>query len=338
MTGSITIALDVMSGDNGPAPAILGSIKALQSIDDLRTDLVGDQDIINQALESIDMSLRERITIVHTKEFIKMDEDILSAIRNKKQSSMRLSINRVKNNEAHACVSAGNTGALMSLSKIILKTIDGIDRPAICTSLPTMKNFMQVLDLGANIECNAENLYQFAVMGSSVVKSLEISSNPRVGLLNIGAEEFKGRDEIKLAADLLNKSNINYVGFVEGNGMFSGDYDVIVTDGFTGNIALKSIEGVSGMIKHFIKSEYNKNLYNKLSAIVSLPVMKGVKKKMDPRIYNGASFLGLNGIVIKSHGSADDFSYYNAIQTAYYESKNNLLANIKAYTARELNE
>ena len=338
MTGSITIALDVMSGDNGPAPAILGSIKALQSIDDLRVDLVGDQDIINQVLESIDMSLRERITIIHTKEFIKMDEDILSAIRNKKQSSMRLSINRVKNNEAHACVSAGNTGALMSLSKIILKTIDGIDRPAICTSLPTKKKFMQVLDLGANIECNAQNLYQFAVMGSSVVKSLEISDNPRVGLLNIGAEEFKGRDEIKLAADLLNKSNINYVGFVEGNGMFSGDYDVIVTDGFTGNIALKSIEGVAGMIKHFIKSEYNKNLYNKLSAIVSLPVMKGVKKKMDPRVYNGASFLGLNGIVIKSHGSADDFSYSNAIQTAYYESKNNLLANIKAYTARELNE
>ena len=338
MTGSITIALDVMSGDNGPAPAILGSIKALQSIDDLRVDLVGDQDIIKQTLKSIDMSLRERITVIHTKEFIKMDEDILSAIRNKKQSSMRLSINRVKNNEAHACVSAGNTGALMSLSKIILKTIDGIDRPAICTSLPTKKKFMQVLDLGANIECNAQNLYQFAVMGSSVVKSLEISDNPRVGLLNIGAEEFKGRDEIKLAADLLNKSNINYVGFVEGNGMFSGDYDVIVTDGFTGNIALKSIEGVAGMIKHFIKSEYNKNLYNKLSAIVSLPVMKGVKKKMDPRVYNGASFLGLNGIVIKSHGSADDFSYSNAIQTAYYESKNNLLANIKAYTARELNE
>ena len=338
MTGSITIALDVMSGDNGPAPAILGSIKALQSIDDLRVDLVGDQNIINQALESIDMSLRERITIIHTKEFIKMDEDILSAIRNKKQSSMRLSINRVKNNEAHACVSAGNTGALMSLSKIILKTIDGIDRPAICTSLPTKKKFMQVLDLGANIECNAQNLYQFAVMGSSVVKSLEISDNPRVGLLNIGAEEFKGKDEIKLAADLLNKSNINYVGFVEGNGMFSGDYDVIVTDGFTGNIALKSIEGVAGMIKHFIKSEYNKNLYNKLSAIVSLPVMKGVKKKMDPRVYNGASFLGLNGIVIKSHGSADDFSYSNAIQTAYYESKNNLLANIKAHTVRELSE
>ena len=197
---------------------------------------------------------------------------------------------------------------------------------------------MQVLDLGANIECNAGNLFQFAVMGSSVVQSLEISNNPRVGLLNIGSEDFKGKDEIKLAAEMLNDSNINYVGFVEGNGMFSGDYDVIVTDGFTGNIALKSIEGVAGMIKYFIKSEFQKNIYNKFSAILSLPVMKGVKKKMDPRVYNGASFLGLNGIVVKSHGSADGFSYSNAIQTAYYESKNNLLDNIKEFTKKELND
>jgi glycerol-3-phosphate acyltransferase PlsX len=251
---------------------------------------------------------------------------------------MRLCINRVKDKKADACVSAGNTGALMSLSKIILKTIEGIDRPAICTSLPTKKKFMQVLDLGANIDCDAQNLYQFAVMGSSVVKSLEISNNPRVGLLNIGSEEFKGREEIKLAADLLNHSNINYVGFAEGSAMFSGDYDVIVTDGFTGNIALKSIEGVAGMIKHFIKTEFQKNIYNKLSALVSFPVLKGVKKKMDPRVYNGASFLGLNGIVVKSHGSADSFSYYNAIQTAYYECKNNLLENIKKHINRDLND
>lgn len=251
---------------------------------------------------------------------------------------MRLCINRVKDKKADACVSAGNTGALMSLSKIILKTIEGIDRPAICTSLPTKKKFMQVLDLGANIDCDAQNLYQFAVMGSSVVKSLEISSNPRVGLLNIGSEEFKGREEIKLAADLLNNSNINYIGFAEGSAMFSGDYDVIVTDGFTGNIALKSIEGVAGMIKHFIKTEFQKNIYNKLSALISFPVLKGVKKKMDPRVYNGASFLGLNGIVVKSHGSADSFSYYNAIQTAYYECKNNLLENIKKHINRDLND
>ena len=338
MPESISIALDVMSGDNGPSPALVGALKSLKKLPDLKITLVGDEKDIEPFLIKKDLSISDRINVTHTDEYIKMDEDILTAIRNKKKSSMRIAINKVKNKEAHACVSAGNTGALMSLSKIILKTIYGIDRPAICTSLPTKKNFMQVLDLGANIECNAGNLFQFAVMGSSVVQSLEISKNPRVGLLNIGSEDFKGKDEIKLAAEMLNDSNINYVGFVEGNGMFSGDYDVIVTDGFTGNIALKSIEGVAGMIKHFIKSEFQKNIYNKFSAILSLPVMKGVKKKMDPRVYNGASFLGLNGIVVKSHGSADGFSYSNAIQTAYYESKNNLLDKIKEFTKKELND
>ncbi len=338
MPESISIALDVMSGDNGPSPALAGAIKSLKKLPDLEINLVGNEKDIEPFLKKIDESILARINITHTDEYIKMDEDILTAIRNKKKSSMRIAINKVKNKESHACVSAGNTGALMSLSKIILKTIYGIDRPAICTSLPTKKNFMQVLDLGANIECNAENLFQFAVMGSSVVQSLEVSKNPRVGLLNIGSEDFKGKDEIKLAAEMLNDSNINYVGFVEGNGMFSGDYDVIVTDGFTGNIALKSIEGVAGMIKHFIKSEFKRNIYNKFSAILSLPVMRGVKKKMDPRVYNGASLLGLNGIVVKSHGSADGFSYSNAIQTAYYEAKNNLLDNIKEFTKKELNE
>ena len=338
MPESISIALDVMSGDNGPSPALQGAVKSLKRIPDLNVNLIGNEMVINPFLKSLDSTILERIRVVHTDEYIKMDEDILTAIRNKKKSSMRIAINHVKNGEAHACVSAGNTGALMSLSKIILKTIHGIDRPAICTSLPTKKNFMQVLDLGANIECNAENLFQFAVMGSSVVQSLEISKNPRVGLLNIGSEDFKGKDEIKLAAEMLNDSNLNYVGFVEGNGMFSGDYDVIVTDGFTGNIALKSIEGVAGMIKHFIKSEFKKNIYNKFLAILSFPVMTGVKRKMDPRVYNGASFLGLNGIVVKSHGSADSFSYSNAIQTAYYEAKNNLLENIKEFTRKELNE
>tara|TARA_Y100000768_G_C23989441_1_gene691216 strand:- start:3892 stop:4908 length:1017 start_codon:yes stop_codon:yes gene_type:complete len=338
MSESISIALDVMSGDNGSGPALSGAVKSLERLHDLKIILIGDENDINPYLQTIDSTILKRIEIIHTNEYIKMDEDILTAIRNKKNSSMRLAINSVKNRDSHACVSAGNTGALMSLSKIILKTIEGIDRPAICTSLPTKKKFMQVLDLGANIECNAENLFQFAVMGSSVVQSLEISSNPRVGLLNIGSEDFKGKDEIKLAAEMLNDSNINYIGFVEGNGMFSGDYDVIVTDGFTGNIALKSIEGVAGMIKHFIKSEFEKNFYNKLSAVLSIPVMKGVKKKMDPRVYNGASFLGLNGIVVKSHGSADGFSYSNAIQTAYYESKNNLLDKIKEFTKKELND
>ena len=334
MPTSVTIALDIMSGDNGPKPALSGAYKSLELIDDLKIILVGDEKLIKDN----SISSNNRIDILHTDEFIRMDEDIIHAVRNKKKSSMRLAVNCVNDSHAQACVSAGNTGALMSISKIILKTINGIDRPAICTSLPTKKNFMQVLDLGANIECSAQNLFQFAVMGSSVVESLELSKNPRVGLLNIGSEEFKGKDEIKKAADLLNKSNINYSGFVEGDDMFSGNYDVVVTDGFTGNIALKSIEGVAGMIKHFIKSEFNKNIYNKFSSLISFPVMSGVKKKMDPRVYNGASFLGLNGIVVKSHGSADSFSYSNAIKTAYYESKNNLIDSIRKYTSRELDE
>ena len=335
MPTSITIALDIMSGDNGPQPALIGAVKSLESLQDLNIILVGDEKLINQ---NIDASIKNRASILHTDEYIRMDENIVNAIRNKKKSSMRLAVNCVKEARAQACVSAGNTGALMSISKIVLKTIKGIDRPAICTSLPTKKNFMQVLDLGANIECNAQNLFQFAVMGASVVESLELSKNPRVGLLNIGSEEFKGKNEIKEAAELLNKSNINYVGFVEGDEMFSGNYDVIVTDGFTGNVALKSIEGVAGVIKHFIKSEFNRNIYNKFSSLISLPVINGIKKKMDPRVYNGASLLGLNGIVVKSHGSADSFSYSNAIKTAYYESKNNLIHSISEYTSRELNE
>ncbi len=338
MPTSVTIALDIMSGDDGPHPALMGAFKSLELIDDLKIILVGDQNMIEASMLNIESSIKDRLEILHTEEFIKMDEDIMHAIRNKKKSSMRLSINCVRDDHAQACVSAGNTGALMSLAKIILKTIKGIDRPAICTSLPTKKKYMQMLDLGANVECSAQNLFQFAVMGASVSESLEISKNPKVGLLNIGSEEFKGKSDIKEAAELLNKSNINYIGFVEGDEMFAGDCDVIVTDGFTGNVALKSIEGTAGIIKHFIKSEFNKNFYNKFSSIVSLPVLKGVKKKMDPRVYNGASFLGLNGIVVKSHGSADSFSYTNAIKTAYYESKNNLINNIREYTSRELDD
>lgn len=338
MSNYITIALDVMSGDNGPSSAVSGAIKSLNNFNDLRLILVGQEKVIATELAQHNQSNKNRISVLHTSEYITMDDDIVNAIRTKKKSSMRLAINAVKDFQANACVSAGNTGALMSLSKIILKTIEGIDRPAICTSLPTKKGFVQVLDLGANVECDSKNLFQFSVMGSSIVQSLEISTNPKIGLLNIGSEEFKGNNIIKAAADLLNKSNLNYIGFAEGDEIFSGNYDVIVTDGFTGNIALKSIEGVAGMIKFFIKEEFEKNIYNKISSILSFPVMRGVKKKMDPRVYNGASLLGLNGIVVKSHGSADAFSYSNAIKTAYYEAKNNLLENIKTFIKKELND
>jgi glycerol-3-phosphate acyltransferase PlsX len=265
-----------------------------------------------------------------------MDDEIISAIRGKKKSSMRLGINAVKNKDADACVSAGNTGALMALSKIILKTIPGIDRPAICGSLPTKSGQFHMLDLGANVECSAKHLYQFSLMGSALVQSLELNNKPVIGLLNIGSEEFKGNDTIKSAGQLISKSNLNYAGFVEGDDMFSGKFDVVVADGFAGNIALKSIEGVAKVISHFIKTEFTKNMFTKLSALISLPVLKSVKQRVDPREYNGASLVGLQGVVVKSHGGADSYAFSQAINTAYYEVKNELLNKIESLIQTEL--
>ena len=257
-------------------------------------------------------------------------------IRSKKKSSMRLAINSVKDEDASACVSAGNTGALMALSKIILKMIPGIDRPAICGALPTKNGQCYMLDLGANVECDSNHLYQFSIMGSALVQSLEINTKPVVGLLNIGSEDFKGNETIKKAGQLMNSSNINYAGFVEGDDIFDGDFDVIVTDGFAGNIALKSIEGVAKVISHFIKKEFKKNLFTKFSAIISYPVMSAVKKKVDPRQYNGASLLGLQGVVVKSHGGADSLAFEQAIKTAYFEVKNQILDKIDSLIQTEL--
>jgi glycerol-3-phosphate acyltransferase PlsX len=299
--------------------------------------LVGDQDKINPLIsDKIKILENTRYKILHTKESINMDDEIISAIRGKKKSSMRLGINAVKNKDADACVSAGNTGALMALSKIILKTIPGIDRPAICGSLPTKSGQFHMLDLGANVECSAKHLYQFSLMGSALVQSLELNNKPVIGLLNIGSEEFKGNDTIKSAGQLISKSNLNYAGFVEGDDMFSGKFDVVVADGFAGNIALKSIEGVAKVISHFIKTEFTKNMFTKLSALISLPVLKSVKQRVDPREYNGASLVGLQGVVVKSHGGADSYAFSQAINTAYYEVKNELLNKIESLIQTEL--
>ena len=339
MRDKITIALDMMSGDLGVASSVPAAISCIEEIDDIFLILIGNKKSINSLLPSNIKSLEDkRFSIIHTDEFISMNDDIISALRTKKKSSMRLSINSVKDKRADACVSAGNTGALMALSKIILKMIDGIDRPAICTALPTKKGYMHMLDLGANIECDANNLYQFSIMGAALVQSLEISNSPRIGLLNIGSEDFKGNETIKNAGILLQKSNINYSGFVEGDDIFSGNFDVIVTDGFAGNIALKSIEGVANVISHFIKTEFKKNLYNKFSALISYPVMRGVKKKVDPRRYNGASLLGLQGVVVKSHGGADSYAFSRAIRTAYYEVKNEILDKIDSLIQTKLSD
>ena len=326
----------MMSGDHNVESSVPAAFEILNKHNDLSLILIGHKDRI-QSLISDDMKKLEghRYTIYHTDEFIKMDDEVLVALRSKKNSSMKISIEHVKDNLAHACVSAGNTGALMALSKIILKMLDGIDRPAICTALPTKKGIMHMLDLGANIQCNSNHLVQFAYMGDALVQSLEISERPVVGLLNVGSEDFKGNETIKATAQLLQKSKLNYRGYVEGDEMFSGNYDLVVTDGFVGNIALKSIEGVSNIISHFIKDEFKKTMLTKILALISYPVMKSVKKRMDPRRYNGASLLGLQGIVVKSHGGADSYAFSQAINTAYYEVKNNILEKIKVSIQKE---
>jgi len=337
MHQKITIALDMMSGDHGVSSSVPAAIESIEKFDDMFLILVGDQDKINPLIsDKIKILENTRYKILHTKESINMDDEIISAIRGKKKSSMRLGINAVKNKDADACVSAGNTGALMALSKIILKTIPGIDRPAICGSLPTKSGQFHMLDLGANVECSAKHLYQFSLMGSALVQSLELNNKPVIGLLNIGSEEFKGNDTIKSAGQLISKSNLNYAGFVEGDDMFSGKFDVVVADGFAGNIALKSIEGVAKVISHFIKTEFTKNIFTKLSALISLPVLKSVKQRVDPREYNGASLVGLQGVVVKSHGGADSYAFSQAINTAYYEVKNELLNKIESLIQTEL--
>ena len=336
MQHNITIALDMMSGDHDVESTVPAAFEILKKHNDLSLILVGDNDRIRSLMtEEMKKFEGNRYTIHHTKEFIKMDDEVLVALRSKKNSSMKISIEHVKDKSADACVSSGNTGALMALSKIILKMLDGIDRPAICTALPTKKGIMHMLDLGANIECNSNHLLQFAFMGDALVQSLEITDNPIVGLLNVGSEEFKGNDMIKTTSKLLQKSKLNYKGYVEGDEIFSGNYDLVVTDGFVGNIALKSIEGVSKIISHFIKDEFKKSMLSKIQAIISYPVMKSVKKRMDPRRYNGASLLGLQGVVVKSHGSADSYAFSRAINTAYYEVKNNILEKIKASIQKE---
>ena len=329
----------MMSGDHGVSSSVPAAIESIEKFDDMFLILVGDRDKINPLISDKIKTLEGiRYKIIHTKESINMDDEIISAIRGKKKSSMRLGINAVKNKDADACVSAGNTGALMALSKIILKTIPGIDRPAICGSLPTKSGQFHMLDLGANVECNAKHLYQFSLMGSALVQSLELNNKPVIGLLNIGSEEFKGNDTIKSAGQLISKSNLNYAGFVEGDDMFSGKFDVVVADGFAGNIALKSIEGVAKVINHFIKTEFTKNMFTKLSALISLPVLKSVKQRVDPREYNGASLVGLQGVVVKSHGGADSYAFSQAINTAYYEVKNELLNKIESLIQTELSD
>ncbi len=320
MSADITIALDAMGGDHGADTVIPAALSILNNQEDLRLILVGDQSQLERRLEQAGYAGADgRVLIHHASEVVGMDESPSRALRFKKDSSMRVAIDLVKSGRAHACVSAGNTGALMATARYVLKTLTGIDRPAISSAIPSIEGYTEVLDLGANVDCTAEHLFQFAVMGSVLASAVHGLDKPRIGLLNIGEEEIKGNDQVKEAARLLSASSLNYIGFVEGTDIFKGGVDVVVCDGFVGNVALKTSEGVAKMISHFMRQEFKRNLLTKLAGLVALPVLNALRRRIDPRRYNGASLLGLRGIVIKSHGGADALAFENAINVAMVE-------------------
>lgn len=319
MPDNPVIALDAMGGDFGPEVIIPAAARILKENPNVNMILVGLQDQIKDQLKRHNLQLSDRLQILHASEVVAMDESPAMALRKKKDSSLRVVINLVHEGKAGAAVSAGNTGALMATSKFVLKTLPGIDRPAIMKTLPTMKGHTHMLDLGANVDCSADLLYQFAVMGVVSTKAVDNNPNPTVGLLNIGTENTKGNAQVKEAHALLQKSGLNYVGFVEGDDIYKGTVDVIACDGFVGNISLKTSEGLAKMITQFMKVEFSRNIFTKLAALVAMPVLNAFKKRVDSRVYNGASLLGLRGIVIKSHGGADDFAFAQAIKIAILE-------------------
>jgi glycerol-3-phosphate acyltransferase PlsX len=330
MSHGVTIALDAMGGDFGPEVVVPAALRALEADDDLRIILVGDEAVLRTVIARNKSSGNDRLRIHHASQTVGMDETPSNALRNKKDSSMRVAIDLVKSGIAGACVSAGNTGALMATARFVLKMLPGIDRPAICTSIPTMTSHTWMLDLGANVDCNAEHLLQFALMGSVLAGAVDNNRQPRIGLLNIGEEDIKGNEQVKEAARLLTGSPLNYSGYAEGDDIYKGTFDVIVCDGFVGNISLKTSEGVARMIAHFIRQEFTRNLLTRFAALIAMPVLRSFRKKIDPRRYNGASLLGLKGIVIKSHGSADVLSYANAIKVAVLEVRESVPARISA--------
>jgi len=319
MSEGIKIALDAMGGDVGPDVVVPAAMKAISEFPDTTIILVGDRDVLAAALSRAGAADNRSLQIHHASQVVAMDELPSSALRNKKDSSMRVALDLVKDGSAGACVSAGNTGALMATSRFVLKMLPGIDRPAICTAIPSVTAHTWMLDLGANVDCNAGHLFQFAMMGSVLAEAVDNNKSPRIGLLNIGEEEIKGNEQVKDAARILSESRLNYTGYAEGDDIYKGDFDVIVCDGFVGNVSLKTSEGVARMIAAFIRQEFNKSLFSRLAALVAMPVLKAFRRRIDPRRYNGASLLGLRGIVIKSHGGADSLAFANAIKVAILE-------------------
>lgn len=313
---AVTIALDAMGGDHGPAVTVPGALAALRAMSDLHLILVGQQDVLRDTLARHGAVPGDRLRLQHASQVVGMDEPPAQALRGKKDSSMRVAINLVKSGEAEAAVSAGNTGALMATARFVLKTLPGIDRPAIITAFPTVHGHVRILDLGANLDSSAEQLLQFGIMGALLVGAVEHKERPLVALLNVGVEDIKGNEVVKKADALFRASALNYHGYVEGDEIYLGKVDVIVCDGFVGNVALKTSEGLARMISQFMREEFTRNPFAKLAALVALPVLNALRRRLDPRQYNGASLVGLNGVVIKSHGGTDAVGFENAIRVA----------------------
>ncbi len=329
---TITVAIDCMGGDHGPRVTVPAALEFVRDHPDVCVILVGLSESIRPFLEG---AAAVRVAVRHAAQVVSMDEAPALALRTKKDSSMRVAINLVKQGEADACVSAGNTGALMAMSRFVLKMLPGIDRPAICAVLPTLTGHTHVLDLGANVDCAPEHLLQFGIMGASLVSAIEHRDGPTVAILNIGEEDIKGNDVAKRAAELLWGSGLNFIGNVEGDGLYEGEADVIVCDGFVGNVALKASEGLAQLLATFLRQEFRRNLFTKLAAVLAMPVLKRFKKRVDHRQYNGATLLGLKGIVVKSHGSADAFAFTRALQRAAEEVRSGVLARISERVAQQ---
>ena len=324
MTDTVTIALDVMGGDHGADSVLPAAVSRLRADPSLCLILVGDEILIRERLKTLPPAPEDRMILHHASEQVAMDDPPLQALRGKKDSSMRVGLNLLREGEAQAFVSAGNTGALVALSHFLVRMLPGIDRPAIQSTVPSLNGHTHVLDLGGNIDSRAEHLLQFAVMGSVLAQELDGNVRPQVGLLNVGEETIKGNRQVQAADVLLRESKLNYIGYVEGDDIYCGDVDVVVCDGFVGNILLKTTEGVARMLSTFLKEEFKSNLYRRSAMALSAPILKGFRHLVDPRRYNGASLLGLRHVVIKSHGSADAFAFEQAIARAQQEARRDL--------------
>ncbi len=321
MTRKVTIALDAMGGDRGPAAVVPAAFAILERDDSVDLSLVGLPETLEDARRSAAGRYDARLRYVLATEVVGMNEHPAEALRRKKQSSLRLAIQQVKDGVADACVSAGNTGAMTAIARYILKRLPGIDRPAIISAVPGLNGPSFMLDLGANVGCNAQHLLQFALMGSVVAEGMLDIERASVGLLNIGEEDIKGNEVVREAGELLTQSSLNYIGFVEGNDIFSGKANVIVSDGFVGNVALKTMEGVASLIASYLHEEFRKNMLRKVQGLAAGPALSALRDRLDARRYNGASLVGLNGVVIKSHGAADKLAFQTAVHTAIVEAR-----------------